>query len=97
MMDQFPAKIEDVYTATMERIERQSEHLSKIAWTVLLWVTFARRPLTVTELQHAVSYVHSDTLKPDHEALIAETLLISTCCGLVTVDDKSRMVRLVRM
>lgn len=95
VLDRFPTKIEDIYSETMGRIEQQSKNYASIARTILLWVTFAERPLTVTELQR-VAAIRPDTLKFDPEGIVPEALLVSVCCGLVVVDKKTRLVRLIR-
>ncbi|KAH6904886.1 ankyrin repeat-containing domain protein, partial [Coprinopsis sp. MPI-PUGE-AT-0042] len=94
VLEQFPTKIEDIYSATMRRIMEQPKHHADVALTVLLWVTYAERPLTVTELQH-VAGVCPKTLRFDPTRVVAEGILVSTCCSLVVVDEKTRLVRLI--
>jgi hypothetical protein len=48
----------------------------------------------VRELQHALA-VEPDDKTIDEEALVDETLMISVCAGIVTVDQESNIIRLV--
>ncbi|KAF5013238.1 hypothetical protein FDECE_752 [Fusarium decemcellulare] len=65
-----------------------------LALRVLSWISCASRELTIYELQHALALGDDDTEL--HEDSIPEVdLLISVCCGLVTVDEAGRIIRLV--
>lgn len=61
---------------------------------VLVWITYAKRQLTTLELQHALA------TKPGRAELDLGGIsriqdIISSCAGLVTVDEESSIVRLV--
>jgi hypothetical protein len=61
---------------------------------VLLWITNVRRAITIQEIQHALAVEARDT--DFYEEGITETgHLISVCCGLVAIDEGSRVIRLV--
>jgi len=83
-----------VYGETMTRIEEQSEDEATLAKQALLWITCVTRPLSTGELQHALAVEvdqedFDETNQPDVEDII------SVCAGLVTVDEGSRIVRLI--
>ncbi|KAH0537365.1 hypothetical protein FGG08_005844 [Glutinoglossum americanum] len=82
------------YDEALERINGQQSGFRELAGQVLSWVTYARRPLTVPELQHALA-VEPGELELDEENLSDIEELVSACAGLVTVDQKSNIVRLV--
>ncbi|KAH6902805.1 hypothetical protein BKA70DRAFT_625107 [Coprinopsis sp. MPI-PUGE-AT-0042] len=89
-LDKLPAKLDVLYDEAFKRIEMQSEERAALAKRVLLWVTYAYSPLTVDDLRYAVA---SDP-KVDWETqanLVPESLLVSVCCGLVTVEEKLRI------
>jgi ankyrin repeat domain-containing protein 50 len=93
-LEGFPSTIQELYLQTWSRICHQTpEHVS-IAKAVLLWVVYAARAMTVEELQSAVAT--SPTYKFEANRLVPEATLISLCCGLVTLEEESRRVRLVR-
>lgn len=62
----------------------------------IVWVIYARQPLSLGELQHAVATPWMTDINP--ESLVPKTLLTSVCAGLVVIDEfESRsIVRLVR-
>jgi ankyrin repeat protein len=78
----------------MERIEYQNPNSQELAKQILGWITCAKRPLMTTELQHAMA-VEFGSSKMDEENLTEITDMTSVCAGLVTVDEKSGIIRLV--
>jgi hypothetical protein len=83
-----------MYEEAMRRIESQNSDDKQLAERVLLWITFALKPLTLKELQHALA-VEPDETDLDEEDLPDEELLASVCAGLVTVDREGDIIRLV--
>lgn len=76
----------------MERIEGQITDSQTLAKQVLSWITYAKRPLTTSELQHALA-VEVGEPKLDNENLPEIGDMVSVCAGLVTVDE-SNIIRL---
>ncbi|KAH6879588.1 hypothetical protein BKA70DRAFT_1345395 [Coprinopsis sp. MPI-PUGE-AT-0042] len=93
-LEAFPAPIEEVYLQTWNRILNQSRENVLLAKQVLLWVLTATRSLTIEELEYAIA-THPDTHLFDPERLVDEASLLRRCYGLVMVEEKSRLVRLV--
>jgi hypothetical protein len=92
--DQKLKLLADAYDQTMDRVEGQKPGFRRLAEGVLLWITCAQRPLTVSELQHALGVeVGEDIL--DEENLSQIEVMASVCAGLVTVDEESGIIRLV--
>jgi ankyrin repeat domain-containing protein 50 len=91
----FPSEIEDVYRRTLHRISKAGRKHASLAKTVLLWVVYASRSLTIDELIWAVA-TSPDTHKFEPAQCAPGPTLISNCGGLVTFDEESRLVRLVR-
>jgi hypothetical protein len=85
----------DIYDEAMERIAQQNEHDTRLAERVLSWIVYSQRPISLTELQHALA-VSSDMTAMDLDAIDDEYSLTSVCAGLVVVDENSRVIRLVR-
>lgn len=86
--------LDRAYGDAMERINGQNRGSKKIALDILSWITFAKRPLTVLELQHALA-VEVGQSALDEENILSTKFMLSTCAGLVTVDEKSEIIRLV--
>ena len=78
----------------MNRISSQNKEYVDLANQVLGWILYAKRSLTVRELQHALSVV-PDCTDIDEAALTDEESLISACAGIVTIDKESSVIRLI--
>jgi ankyrin repeat protein len=86
--------LDSAYKEAMERIESQVRDSQELANQVLSWITCARRPLTTTELQHALA-VEIGESELDLENISEVEDIVSVCAGLVTVDKESDIIRLV--
>lgn len=82
------------YEQTMERINRQKQGLTEVAMRVLSWITCAKTPLTTLELQHALA-TKTGKSELDQGDMPNDKDMVSVCAGLVTVDEKSDVIRLV--
>ncbi|TFK18192.1 hypothetical protein FA15DRAFT_675483 [Coprinopsis marcescibilis] len=91
-LDGLPSGVGAMYSATMERIEAQDD--SNVVKRALTWLIHTRRPLSMDDLLHAIA-VYPDTFKFNPELLLTVDTLLSLCCGLITYEPKSNMVRLV--
>lgn len=94
-LSSFPVKIEDVYRKTWQRIVNQTSQRVALARFLLFWVLYAKRPLTIDELRRGAAAA-PDTHRFDPERMAAEPFLMSLCCGLLRVDEESKLVHLVR-
>ncbi|KAH7411643.1 hypothetical protein DE146DRAFT_674164 [Phaeosphaeria sp. MPI-PUGE-AT-0046c] len=88
------AALDNAYREAVERIEGQRTSHTKLAKSVLTWITFAKRPLTTAELCCALA------VEPGEDELDLENKpdvddIVSVCAGLVVVDQESAIVRLV--
>lgn len=93
-LDNLPTKLDDTYEQAMERIRNQDPDDITLAEKILGWISYAKRPLTVKELQYALA-VSSEDMDIDEEDLIEENFLVSICAGLVTIDMGSDVIRLI--
>ncbi|EAU90708.2 hypothetical protein CC1G_03977 [Coprinopsis cinerea okayama7 len=93
-LEQFPTGIEGMYTASISRIESQDPDLVKIAKQLLLWVVFARGPLSLRDLKAALG-ANPDTYSVEESLMPDEFSIVELCCGLVELDTESDVVRLV--
>ncbi|CAG7556443.1 unnamed protein product [Fusarium equiseti] len=82
------------YKETMERINQQHSKHANLAKQVLLWLTYARRELTVEELQHALA-TSSLQRHVSHADLPYRERLVSVCAGLVAIDEARNIIGLV--
>ncbi|KAH6883795.1 hypothetical protein BKA70DRAFT_1341522 [Coprinopsis sp. MPI-PUGE-AT-0042] len=89
ILQSFPSKIEHLYREILSTyIKNQSSSNTLRAKQALLWIVYARRHLTLQELQFVLATDHN-TLKYDPDNVIDEGTLLSACCGLVTLVDTS--------
>ncbi|CAH0047168.1 unnamed protein product [Clonostachys solani] len=82
------------YDEAVDRIRMQQPGFQHLATKVLSWVIFARRQLTILELQHALAVSVGDK-KLDEDNVRDIKDIVSVCLGLVIVDEQSGIVRLV--
>jgi hypothetical protein len=78
----------------MDRIERQHSDQKDLALRALSWITSAKRPLTTVELQHALGVELNET-DLDRDNIPDLEDIVSACCGLITIDEQSDIIRLV--
>ncbi|KAG2004613.1 ankyrin repeat domain-containing protein 50, variant 3 [Coprinopsis cinerea AmutBmut pab1-1] len=90
---EFPTGLHGVYAATMQRIEEQDPESRDLAKWVLLWLTYARGPLSMQDLRYALAT--RDTGAYEHERMPDEASVISVCCGLVEEHWASNTIRLI--
>ena len=93
-LQRLPENLDKTYDDALERINHQDSRKRIRANQVLMLVSCARRPLFLEEVRQALSIRKGDTFL-DPRALPKTETMISTCCGLVVVEDGSKVVRLV--
>jgi ankyrin repeat protein len=85
---------DEAYENAMRRIKEQDTDGMKLAKQVLMWITCGKRPLNTMELQHALAVeARKPSLNEKRKPYIED--IVSVCYGLVTVDEKSDVIRLV--
>ena len=89
-----PKELNETYDESLKRIESQNSEDADLAKHVLSWISYARRPLDIEELQYAIAIVPG-AKGVDEEAMTPKDLLISVCAGLVILESRSQIVRLM--
>lgn len=87
------AALDFTYDETIERTKSQEKGFCDLAFTILSWISLAKRPLTVTELLHALSIEPGDTAI-DEENFVDEDMLTFVCAGFVVIDGGNGSIRL---
>lgn len=94
-----PRELDDLYRETVERIRRQSGEDGELGMRVLSWVTHTKRPLHVDELAHGLAVEYDDDEgaldELDIDNLLSSRSLVDVCAGLVVIDPRSQIIRLV--
>ncbi|KAF8128801.1 ankyrin repeat-containing domain protein [Mycena galopus ATCC 62051] len=93
-LTELPKNLYEGYDIAMQRIEAQNEEDRTAARSALIWVANAKRPLSVEELRVALA-VEPGTQRLDKENLLKIEIILGVCAGLVIVDKRSPVVRLV--
>ena len=84
----------DAYEKAMDRIQCQKGDLPRDAMLILSWIVYAKRPITVPELQHALA-VDIGKHALDESNIPPVNHIVKACAPLVTVDEESNIIRLV--
>ncbi|EWG50754.1 hypothetical protein FVEG_16687 [Fusarium verticillioides 7600] len=88
--------LNDAYSKSLERINRQKPGLRSLAKRVLTWLTFAQEPLDIAELKHAIVFEEDPrTTGIDFERMYPISELVGVCAGLVSVEAESGHVVLL--
>ena len=93
-LQRLPEDLYKMYDDALERIKQQDSRKRARANQVMKLISCAQRPLKLEEMQQALSVRKGDT-SLDPEALPNTESFISTCCGLVVVEEGSQIVKLV--
>ncbi|KIW65653.1 hypothetical protein PV04_07893 [Phialophora macrospora] len=82
------------FQSTIQRISNLSVARRDLAFRMLMWLSHARRPLSISEVQHAMALRLENTdLESDNFPSVRT--LVDCCCGLVELDHESSIIRLV--
>ena len=98
-LSRLPDSVEGYYKEAMQRIDAQRPDERKRGYKVLSLVSRARRPLSLSELQHALavttfyddSYKEADILK----AIDPSKTILESTAALIILEDDDTEVRLV--
>ena len=93
-LQRLPEKLDDTYADAIARIFSQDEEDVQLAKRTLMWISWAKRPLSIIELRHALA-IEPGAKELDPESLPDEDVIVDACSGLVTIDRESETIRLV--
>ncbi|KAI4138628.1 MAG: hypothetical protein LQ341_004582 [Variospora aurantia] len=95
-LDRLPRQLNATYDEAMHRVHHQDEEHAELAKKVLAWILYASRSLTMLELQHALVIANNGSNQSiDDEQIIKPEDIISSCAGIITMDQKTNVVRMV--
>ncbi|TFK17730.1 ankyrin [Coprinopsis marcescibilis] len=87
-----PEGVNAMYEVTMERIN--SGLAPKLALGALTLLAYACESLKMDDLLHALA-VETEPFKYDSNLLVDSDTVLSACCGLITFEPETKLVRLV--
>lgn len=88
-----PRTLHEAFDETIARIRRQPEGRRRLAIHILMWLSHAKSPLTITELSEALA-IRIGQPSLNRRYCPSQKLMIECCLGLVIVDEESSSVRL---
>lgn len=95
----FPDTTDDIYHDAMQRIQAQGQDERNRAHRILGMVTRARRPLGLSELQHALAVVdlqeERDTQEDIADSIDQPKTILGSTSALVILEENGTQVRLV--
>ncbi|GAW25150.1 putative ankyrin repeat-containing [Rosellinia necatrix] len=86
-LDKPPLELSEVMNLILSQFGHQSPERSRLARSVLYWLSVSCRPLTLRELQQAVSSGPGARID-DSNRLSAPSLIMAVCMGFVQVDSE---------
>ena len=94
ILETLPVDVNSTYSDLLSRVYAQRKDQGERAKQPISWILCSTRPLAVSEIQCTPSVESSDT-SMDEEALPDMESLISSCAGIVVLDETSHVVRFV--
>ncbi|KAL8834565.1 MAG: hypothetical protein Q9170_003693 [Blastenia crenularia] len=95
-LEGLPRQLSATYDEALRRLDDQDEQYTMLARKVLAWVLYAPRSLTMLELQHALAAESTTSgLSVDEQHIISPDDIVYSCAGLVTLDKKTDVIRMV--
>jgi len=91
-LEHLPKEINNTYDQAMTRIEKLSANRQRAIKKLLLWVSFAERPLKIAELEHATA-ISRGMAEIGKDYILSAKVLTSMSAGMVIIDE-SEYVRL---
>ena len=92
-ISELPKTLNDTYDDALNRINKQNEDEKELAERILSWISYAFRPLNITELRHALAVIPGED-NFDEANMPDEEDLPSVCAGLICIEEGSKIVRL---
>src|SRR5262245_16852988 len=91
VLQNLPQGVKETYDQTMKRIEGQCEEDRTLAEQVISWLTYARQPLSIQVLGHALA-VKPNMTEMNLDSVVPGMILTEVCAGLVVVENESNIV-----
>ena len=93
-LEVMPRNLHEAFRETLARIQRQPGGRKRLGMNALMWISHAKRPLTVDELSEALGIRSGQSaLNPKNRP--SQKMMVECCLGLVTLDEESGGIRLV--
>ena len=85
-LNTLPREIDKTYDQTTQRINKLSTSRQKRVHTLMLWLVYAERLMTIAEIEHAIT-VMPGMVEINKDDIPSAAVLTSMCAGLVFIDE----------
>ncbi len=86
-LDRLPSGLDATYIRILEQINGQGDYMRRLASKTFRWVMYAQRPLTTTELQHAL--VTEELCQPGGDLELDDIAVIrGACANLISEESQ---------
>ncbi|KAH9484680.1 hypothetical protein JR316_0001579 [Psilocybe cubensis] len=86
--------VQSMYISLMDRINSQKGEYPSFAKRAITWIMYARRPLTIAELAHALAIREGENSFNERN-IPAEDMITASSCGIIEIQLRCGTVRLV--
>ena len=93
-LDLMPTNYQEAYRDTFDRILKQDKEHKGLAISALSWICNSRRPLDISELQHAIASL-DESPKYTPEDLESDKSILSSCLSFLIHSKSTQTVNLV--
>lgn len=94
-LQELPSTLDEQYRTTINRVFSRDKSDRQLAARIISLIYHAKRPLSVHELQHALSVDEAGEVDMSAD-LVQKAILLDVCCGLVVIDQESEIIRFAR-
>ena len=93
-LEELPFGLEEAFEETLGRVRRQPDSQKDLGINILMWLTYARRPMLIVELSEALAIrLGTGVLNSKYHPW--QKQMVDSCMGLVLADESSAAIRLV--
>jgi ankyrin repeat protein len=85
-----PTGIDATYDNAMARMEKLSANRQRMVRKLLMWASYAQRPMSVQELEHAIAISRGSRYVPP-DTIMSAKVLTSLSAGLVIIDENEHV------
>nr|GAT50824.1 predicted protein [Mycena chlorophos] len=81
------------YEQVLRDMEEQSPARFHILQQTLFWTTYAKQPLTVTQMQTVLALLQNSNQLPAGDTVMPVDIILTTCAGLVVKEEMTDILR----
>jgi len=90
-----PEELNLTYEKALDRVREQVKPMERLGSKVLEWLVSTRRPLSLSEMQHAMGTKPGQTMFMKDNLIFDVHKLASSCAGLVVMGRNANSIRLI--